>query len=259
MPVAFAPGAPGGVDPFSGRLERRGRLTHGHLRENNNHGGRREWALRRAAGARRPCGDRTARDHGLPLRPGRPAARRRRVPPGRRRRRAAARSSATPTRRARSTTPSPPARAPCNRTAGIAYPLAERAGRVRLGRAGVRPGRPHARGQPRHLVDAPRTWVPARTTTSAASTRSCAGRSGSKAESGPPRRGRFFPWPTPSLAPACGSSRSVAPERGRVLSVYLNLDPSEFATPSARAQRDHLRAQRRASTRSTGLDGGLDP
>jgi hypothetical protein len=39
MPVAFAPGAPGGVDPFSGRLERRGRLTHGHLRENNNHGG----------------------------------------------------------------------------------------------------------------------------------------------------------------------------------------------------------------------------
>ena len=39
MPVAFAPGARGGVDPFSGRLERRGRLTHGHLRENNNHGG----------------------------------------------------------------------------------------------------------------------------------------------------------------------------------------------------------------------------
>jgi len=27
----------------------------------------------------------------------------------------------------------------------------------------------------------------------------------------------------------------LAPERGRVLSVYLNLDPSEFATPSARA------------------------
>jgi len=39
MPVAFAPGAPGGTDPFSGRLERRGRLTHGHLPENNNHGG----------------------------------------------------------------------------------------------------------------------------------------------------------------------------------------------------------------------------
>jgi plastocyanin len=39
MPVAFAPGAPGGVDPFAGRIERRGRLTHGHLRENDNHGG----------------------------------------------------------------------------------------------------------------------------------------------------------------------------------------------------------------------------
>ena len=40
MPVAFAPRAPGGVNPFSGALERRGRLTHGHLKENNNHGGR---------------------------------------------------------------------------------------------------------------------------------------------------------------------------------------------------------------------------
>src|SRR4051812_49559144 len=27
----------------------------------------------------------------------------------------------------------------------------------------------------------------------------------------------------------------LAPERGRVLSVYLNLDPAEFATPPARA------------------------
>jgi hypothetical protein len=40
MPVAFAPRAPGGVNPFAGTLERRGRLTHGHLKENNNHGGR---------------------------------------------------------------------------------------------------------------------------------------------------------------------------------------------------------------------------
>ena len=39
MPVAFAPGAPGGVDPFSGKLERHGRITHGRLRENRNHGG----------------------------------------------------------------------------------------------------------------------------------------------------------------------------------------------------------------------------
>jgi plastocyanin len=40
MPVAFAPGAPGGVDPFAGTFDRRGRLTHGHLRENDNHGGK---------------------------------------------------------------------------------------------------------------------------------------------------------------------------------------------------------------------------
>jgi plastocyanin len=38
-PVAFAPDARGGVDPFSGKLDRHGRLTHGHLRENRNHGG----------------------------------------------------------------------------------------------------------------------------------------------------------------------------------------------------------------------------
>jgi plastocyanin len=39
MPVAFAPGAPGCADPFSGRIEKRGRLSHGHLPENDNHGG----------------------------------------------------------------------------------------------------------------------------------------------------------------------------------------------------------------------------
>jgi plastocyanin len=41
MATAFAPGAPGGVDPFSGKLDRRGVLTHGRLRENRNHGGKR--------------------------------------------------------------------------------------------------------------------------------------------------------------------------------------------------------------------------
>ena len=34
-------GAPGGVDPFSAKLDGRGRLTHGRLRENRNHGGKR--------------------------------------------------------------------------------------------------------------------------------------------------------------------------------------------------------------------------
>jgi len=41
MPVAFAPGVKGGTDPFSGKLDRRGRLTHGQLPENRNHGGER--------------------------------------------------------------------------------------------------------------------------------------------------------------------------------------------------------------------------
>ncbi len=39
MPIAFSPGARGGRDPFSGHVDRRGRLTHGHLAENDNHGG----------------------------------------------------------------------------------------------------------------------------------------------------------------------------------------------------------------------------
>jgi plastocyanin len=41
MPVAYAPGVGGGIDPFSAKLERRGVLTHGRLRENRNHGGKR--------------------------------------------------------------------------------------------------------------------------------------------------------------------------------------------------------------------------
>ena len=43
------PGGRGGLDPFSGKLERRGRLTHGHLPENDNHGGEARRAARRAA------------------------------------------------------------------------------------------------------------------------------------------------------------------------------------------------------------------
>jgi plastocyanin len=39
-PVAFAPGVRGGVDPFSGKLDKRGKVTHGHLPENRNHGGK---------------------------------------------------------------------------------------------------------------------------------------------------------------------------------------------------------------------------
>jgi plastocyanin len=39
MPVAFSPGDTTGVDPFSGKLNMTGVLNHGHLAENDNHGG----------------------------------------------------------------------------------------------------------------------------------------------------------------------------------------------------------------------------
>jgi len=39
MPVAFAPGDRTGIDPFDGTLNRKGILNHGHLPENDNHGG----------------------------------------------------------------------------------------------------------------------------------------------------------------------------------------------------------------------------
>jgi plastocyanin len=40
MPVAFSAGDTTGVDPFSGQLDRKGVLNHGHLPENDNHGGK---------------------------------------------------------------------------------------------------------------------------------------------------------------------------------------------------------------------------
>lgn len=39
MPVAFSPGDTSGVDPFGGQLNSKGVLNHGHLPENDNHGG----------------------------------------------------------------------------------------------------------------------------------------------------------------------------------------------------------------------------
>jgi plastocyanin len=40
MPVAFSPGDTTGIDPFSDQLDKNGLLNHGHLAENDNHGGR---------------------------------------------------------------------------------------------------------------------------------------------------------------------------------------------------------------------------
>ena len=123
MPVAFAPGAPGGVDPFSGRLEKRGRLSHGHLPENDNHGGRRGGLPdpRRLAGVPAPADPLAITGffygQGDLLRGGRASR-----PPEI----AAGRSLTFLNRDAARTIyhTITACKAPCNRTTGIAYPLA---------------------------------------------------------------------------------------------------------------------------------------
>ena len=208
MPVAFAPGAPGGVDPFSGKLERRGRLTHGHLKENDNHGGEPGGLPDAAHAARRPGRDgRPARDHRLPLRPGRPAARRRRVAAARRR---AGPVAELPQRRRR------PHDLPHDHGLQSALqpldrdrlPARRRARRLRLRRARLRPCGRHARRPTATPGRRPRISTRGPTRTSAASTRSCEGRSGSKTESRLCRRGSFSAWSNPSHGRACGGWRS---------------------------------------------------
>jgi plastocyanin len=125
MPVAFSPRAPGGVDPFSGKLDRRGVLTHGRLRENRNHGGKRGGLKdpRTMPGVARSSGDPLAitdflYGQGDLLRGG--AASR---PPE-----IASGQSLTFVNRDAARTiyhTITACRAPCNRTTGIAYPLAD--------------------------------------------------------------------------------------------------------------------------------------
>ena len=105
-----------------------GGVTHGHLPENGNHGG----ALRRPARPARRCSpaaaarDGTRRDQRLRLRPGRPQ-RDRRARRARRRSRRGQRADVRQPRRAATTIchTITACRAPCNRTTGIAYPLAD--------------------------------------------------------------------------------------------------------------------------------------
>jgi plastocyanin len=124
MPVAFAPGGRGGVDPFSGRLEKRGRLTHGHLPENDNHGGERGGLpdARRLAGVTAAADPLAITDflygQGDLLRGG-AMSRPPEVSPG---------QSLTFVNRDAARTiyhTVTACKAPCNRTTGIAYPLAD--------------------------------------------------------------------------------------------------------------------------------------
>ena len=128
--VYYADGIqPGAVDPFAGRVDWHGELTHGHLPENDHHGGTAARRSRRPRPGRRPV--RAQGEHRrLLLRPRR-LRRHRHGPPARR--------SSAPASRSRSPTSTPRApspaqrsayhtitacRAPCTATTGVAYPLA---------------------------------------------------------------------------------------------------------------------------------------
>ena len=181
-----------------------GVLTHGHLPENDNHGGTptrpAATPTHAADGAAAPA---TVPIAGLRLRRRRPAP--------------AARPRSRPSRRAsRSTFDNLDAqapdgiwhtitacKAPCNRSTGIAYPLADGDVDVRLGRARATGRRPTAR-QPHRPGRRRPTSPPAPTRTSAASTRSCAARSGSSRNEAR-RRSRRSPRVRSSRAPAHGA------------------------------------------------------
>jgi hypothetical protein len=138
MQLAFAPGG-SGPDPFEVDVDVPGRITHGHLRENRNHGGAFSGLAdpRRLLAAPVPAGGRVAIEdflysHGDLLRTGV-----RRRPPAV----ARGRSLTFVNRDARrgilhSITS---CRAPCNRTTGIAYPLADGPVRFDSGNLGFGP------------------------------------------------------------------------------------------------------------------------
>ncbi len=138
MQVAFNPGG-SGPDPFATDVDVRGLLTHGHLDENRNHGG----AFGGLADPRKLLAGPVPRRRtvaindfvygaGDLLRSGV----RRRPPTIRRGTLAEVRQ---PRRRRASCTRSPPAARPCNRTTGIAYPLADGPVRFDSGNLGFGP------------------------------------------------------------------------------------------------------------------------
>ncbi len=71
LAVVWMYNGPGGDDPFVKKVDRPGVLTHGHLPENNNHGGK-KTTLKDPRKARRGRNDRRRRHLQLPLRRQRP-------------------------------------------------------------------------------------------------------------------------------------------------------------------------------------------
>ena len=170
----------------------RGKVTHGHLAENRNHGGR-KWTLPDARDLRRRPRCRTADGHikGFVYGQGDMVGRGSLAQPAGRR----AGPGADLLQRGRPA----PDRAHDHRVQGAVQqddrhrlPAGRRGRAVRLGPARLRPG-PDAAAQrdaarpPGHDAEGPERAAPTRT--SAASTRSCAGRSGSSQRPAPAARG----------------------------------------------------------------------
>jgi hypothetical protein len=138
MQVAFAAGG-SGPDPFEAKVDVPGRITHGHLNENRNHGGAFSGLAdpRRLLAAPVPVGARVAIDdfvysHGDLLRTGV-----RRRPPAVPRGRSLTFVNRDAQRGVMHSVTS--CRAPCNRTTGIAYPLADGPVRFDSGNLGFGP------------------------------------------------------------------------------------------------------------------------
>ena len=121
--IVWATDGTGGRDPFTTKVDTKGELTHGHLPENNHHGGQKTTLpnARRFA----PTDASSVGDRQLSLRGGRhdrASSRSRRSTPGSRSRSRTTTPRRTPTA---SGTRSLRVEAPCNKETGVAYPLAD--------------------------------------------------------------------------------------------------------------------------------------
>ena len=152
---------PGGIDPFSGKLDQTGSLTHGHLPENDNHGGKDTAALADARGlppGPLPTGH--VADRQLPLRPGDLRGRGARAPAGDAQGQPL--DVRQPRRRATRTIfhTITACRAPCNRVDRHRVPARRRPTSSSTPASSASARRLHRRGEPRHVDDARRTSTP---------------------------------------------------------------------------------------------------